>query len=212
MIYSNYNPNYESYKERNLYYKVFAGYLFNELLPAYEQRKKVFFELLLDQIDSDQHFTRGVDLGKPISDVLKELSEDNLHVSFDFHPKQVITGYPDHGEVSDIIIWGEKYFLSIEVKYLTDWSFKKDVKEVQSRLGDIQNHFHKTGTQVILIKEKKWLNNILKLNSPGSNLKLLKENEGNLKTPILFITWEQLSETIKDVTVKQYLMEQLKRE
>lgn len=212
MIFSGTNPQYESYKERNLYYKVFAAYLFNEFLPDYHQKKKAFFNLLMNQVNSDQHFARRVDLGKPIGEVLKELAADNLHVSFDFHPKQVISNYPDHGEVSDVIIWGDKYFLSIEVKHLTDWTYKKDIEEIQYRLGDLQNHFHKTGIQVILIKEKKWKNNILKLNSPGSNLKLLIKNEEHLRVPILFITWEQLSEIIKDVTVNQYLMEQLKRE
>ena len=29
----------ESHKERNLYYKIFAGYLFNELVPGLEERK-----------------------------------------------------------------------------------------------------------------------------------------------------------------------------
>ena len=32
----------ESYKERNLYYKIFAGYLFNELVPGNKKRKAAF--------------------------------------------------------------------------------------------------------------------------------------------------------------------------
>ena len=34
----------ESEKERNLYYKFFAGYFFNELVPIYEQRVTNFFK------------------------------------------------------------------------------------------------------------------------------------------------------------------------
>ena len=39
----------ESYKERNFYYKIFAGYLFNELIPGEENRKNQFIELLFYQ-------------------------------------------------------------------------------------------------------------------------------------------------------------------
>ncbi len=212
MIFTDFNLQNESYKERNLYYKVFAGYLFNELLPAYEQRKEDFFELLINQVNSDQHFARGVDLGKPISDVLKELSEDNLHVSFDFHPKQVIPNYPDHGEVSDVIIWGEKHFLSIEVKYLSDWTFKKDIEEVQCRIAEMSKQTKKKCIQILLIKESKWLNNMKKENQKGSNYALLKDNEQLLKVPLIVISWEQLLQIINDETVKQYLIDQLKRE
>ena len=47
---SNYTNNEfhirESYKERNLYYKIFAGYIFNELIPGEEERKNQFLNLL----------------------------------------------------------------------------------------------------------------------------------------------------------------------
>jgi hypothetical protein len=212
MIYSNYKPDYESYKERNLYYKIFGGYLFNELLPDYEKRKKIFFDLLTEQVSSDQHFAKTIDLGKPLLAVLNELSKDDLHVSFDYHPKQVISGYPDHGEVSDIIIWGKKYFISIEVKYLSDWTFEKDIKLVQSRVIDLGDHTDKKGIQVLLLKETKWLNNIAKQNQPGSNYKLLKNNEAKLKVPLLVITWEQILGLNDDPIVRRYLLNQLKRE
>ena len=39
------NEFQESYKERNLYYKIFAGYLFNELISN-NQMGKAFLEML----------------------------------------------------------------------------------------------------------------------------------------------------------------------
>ncbi len=211
MIFTNYDEIFESNKERNLYYKIFAGFFFNELLPGYEQRKKDFFDLLIDHLYSDQHFAKTVDLDKPLLEILKELSEDNLHVSFDFHPKQVITNYTDQGEVSDIIIWGDKYFISIEVKYLTDWTFKKDIGEVQNRIEYLGNKLNKKGIQVLLVKERKWLNNIAKLNQPGANLMKLKNNKHKLRIPLLVITWNQILKLIEEPKVKKYLLNQLDR-
>jgi hypothetical protein len=46
----------ESYKERNLYYKIFAGYLFNELIHGYEDRKNHFLELIRDTISKQDRF------------------------------------------------------------------------------------------------------------------------------------------------------------
>lgn len=46
----------ESYKERNLYYKIFAGYLFNELIPEYYERKTKFLKLLELKINLAERF------------------------------------------------------------------------------------------------------------------------------------------------------------
>ena len=43
----------ESYKERNLYYKIFAGYLFNEIIPGEEERKNSFIDLLRDTLKEE---------------------------------------------------------------------------------------------------------------------------------------------------------------
>lgn len=46
----------ESYKQRNLYYKIFAGYLLNEVIPGSEKRKKEFINLLKSIIAYDDRF------------------------------------------------------------------------------------------------------------------------------------------------------------
>lgn len=211
MIFTNFNADYESYKERNLYYKIFAGYFFNEILPDYKKNKEAFFNLLINLIGTEQHFNKPLDTDELLANALTKLSDENLHVSFDFHPKQVIKNYPDRGEASDIIIWGNKYFISIEAKYLSDWSYKKDIEEVQSRIEDLGKHVNKTGIQILLIKEEKWKNNNAKLNQPGSNLMLLKNNQDKLKVPVIVITWSQILELIEEPLVKKYLLNQLER-
>jgi len=117
----------ESYKERNFYYKVFTGYLFNELLPDYQKNKVAFFNLLTEQISGEQSFGKQSISDAKLTQILDELLFNDIHVSFDYHLVQMITDYPDRGEVSDIIIWGKDYFVSIEVKYLSDWTFEKDL-------------------------------------------------------------------------------------
>lgn len=42
----------ESYKERNLYYKILGGYFFNELIDGYDHRKKQFRKLLAGVTDN----------------------------------------------------------------------------------------------------------------------------------------------------------------
>ncbi len=76
---------FESYKERNFYYKVFVGYLFNELLPDYEKKKFAFFDLLKDKIGSKQYFSKpGID-NDSLSNSLHELALTDIKVSFDYH-------------------------------------------------------------------------------------------------------------------------------
>jgi len=211
MIFTNFDKDHESYKERNFYYKVFAGYLFNELLPDYKQNKAVFLKLLNDQIGKDRCFGNVVDKNK-FSEILNHLSTDELRVSFDFHTAQAKIKGADRGEMSDIVIWGKEFFISIEVKYLTDWTYAKDVETVQGRMFQIKNKFKlEEGIQVLLLKEKKWKNNIDKMNQPGSNLKDLRDNTKYLLFPLIVITWEQISEIIENQFVKEFISNQLRR-
>jgi hypothetical protein len=202
-----YDKDFESYKERNFYYKVFAGFLFNELLPEYQANKAAFFNLLINNDD-----TKMLKVGDiPLIQGLSELSENQIHVTFDFHPVQIIKKYGDRGESSDIMIWGEKYFISIEVKYLSDWTFDKDILAVQQRISDIGKMVKKEGIQVLLIKEKKLVNAKSKLNQAGSNLNELQKALNELKVPILIITWEQIKSLIPNEKVTMYIEMQLKR-
>jgi len=124
----------------------------------------------------------------------------------------VIKNYPDRGEVSDIIIWGKEHFLSIEVKYLSDWTYEKDIKEVQQRIIDLGKTTEKCGIQVLLVSEKKWKNNQSHQNQTGSNLASLIQNKESLKVPLIVITWEQLTEIISNQKVLDFIQAQLKRE
>jgi hypothetical protein len=202
-----YNEDLESYKERNFYYKVFAGYLFNELLPEYKANKAAFFDLLIRNEGAKKLKVGDTMLNQALS----ELSTNEIQVTFDFHPKQIIKDYSDHGESSDIIIWGDRYFISIEVKYLSDWSFKKDITEVQKRIMDVGNKVNKQGIQVLLIKETKFENAKSKLNQLGSNLNELQKAINELKVPILIITWEQIKGLIPTEKVTKYIEMQLER-
>lgn len=59
MIFDVDNGNFnhtESYKERNLYYKILADYLFNELMRGEEQRKTDFLQLLADTLNNPERF------------------------------------------------------------------------------------------------------------------------------------------------------------
>ena len=43
MLYDTSDQTFESEKERNLYYKIFAGYLLNERIPRWQDRLERFF-------------------------------------------------------------------------------------------------------------------------------------------------------------------------
>lgn len=200
----------ESYKERNLYYKLFAGYLFNELLPGYHQNKQSFFALLKDQLDQDQFGPDEIN-GKDLAAVLNDFAFSDIHVTFDYHLVQTDKTYKDRGEMSDILIWCDRYFLSIEAKYLSDWTYEKDIVKVQERIAYLEEEAVSKGIQILLIKEGKWTNNKKHLSHSGSNLSRLRENQGKMKAPVIIITWEQLMGIIPEKRVQAYLMKQLER-
>ncbi len=142
---------------------------------------------------------------------MNQLSFSEIQISFDYHLIQIDKGYEDRGEVSDIIIWGQKHFISIEAKYLSDWTYKKDIKEIQKRIVDLEKKINKKGIQILLIKEEKWKNNQKKLNQPGSNLQELIGVKDDLSIPLIVITWEQLVGIVEEPKVKGYILKQLKR-
>ena len=69
----------ESYKERNLYYKIFAGYLFNELIPGYLERKDGFFNLLTSLLKNPDRFSGSEE---NIKDILAESRKLDAHITF----------------------------------------------------------------------------------------------------------------------------------
>ena len=193
----------ESYKERNLYYKIFAGYFFNELIDGYENRVIQFLKLFSNR-DKKYYGDGEVDVFKTIGRELPTL------VTFDYHTSQVIklANGNDRGESSDILIWFKNLFISIECKYLTNPTVSKDITQVQDRIILLKEHFKMNGLQVILYKETKWENS--KKTNRKDSFRRKFENE-KFKIPCVILFWEDLLKIIDDINVKQYLQIQLER-
>ena len=152
----------ESYKERNLYYKFFAGYYFNELVPDESSRKIRFLEKLEEIIDmnsdrfkGDKVLTKGI---------LNGLKSKEIQVTFDYHSAQIIEEdkRDDRGEMSDVLLFTDSHFISIECKFLEDMKIKKDIETVQQRIVRVKNKISKGNEifpiQILLMVKKKWEN------------------------------------------------------
>ena len=131
----------ESEKERNFYFKFFAGYFFNELVESrteYEQRVRRFQDLLRRPPWPSE---------SPYKDLL--LDPDHLTVSFDLHEYLFDPAYraanisgSDLGEFADIGLYSEPdttapTMVAIEAKFFSTWKVQKDLVEVGERLERI---------------------------------------------------------------------------
>lgn len=195
--------NDESYKERNLYYKIFAGYFFNELILEYKIRKTEFFELLVETISIPGRFFGNKEKA---FNMLKKMQNEDLHVTFDFHPTQNrkndnTNDAFDRGEMSDILILSKTNMLSIECKYLSDVSYQKDVIDVQKRIIKFIKPNNLEPLQIFLLKREKW----------KKSIPIKAELDKKTDVPAIVISWEDLLLKIKDPKVNGYLREQLKR-
>ena len=186
----------ESYKERNLYYKIFAGYLLNELIEGYNERKIKFIELLKNKLNDNNLFFGNNVL---INQLLGKIGTEELHLTFDYHTSQIFED--NRGEMSDILITSSTSFLSIECKYLSNLNFEKDVIEVQARIKRYSEHMNKTPLQIILVKKQKW--------GYSKNMKISLNN--SIDVPIIVLFWEDIYLIIQDEFVKKYLEVQLAR-
>lgn len=191
------NPHiFESKKERNLYYKFFAGYLCNDLIPGWEERLK----RLVGKIQED---TKNNSFS---------LRPETTHVSFDNFSSQIFKR-ADRGEFADVFLmdWKEKYALAIEAKF-TDDPNGKDVinngeKNNYIRIKKLRDEkIFKNIVSVLLVTSsmKKGLEN--KLNSPRSNLKRLIAFNKTLDDveKIHLWTWEELIEICDEGKAKNY--------
>lgn len=91
----------ESYKERNLYYKIFGGYFFNELIDDCAKRKEQFINLIAAVSDNE----RVWDPENKVPSFLKNMAvEKDWGVTFDYHTAQVFQEdkREDRGEMSDV--------------------------------------------------------------------------------------------------------------
>lgn len=204
MLFSFGNSLLESEKERNLYYKFFAGYFFNELVPGCRDRLHYFATAVNDvaqrEIDS---------LDRPIT-----LSPQSTHVSFDCHA--YLFGYKeDRGEFADIMLHDteSKCLIAVEAKFLTNWSYEKDVRQNARRLDALREAFPDTLViQCLLVTENKWNNAAAMAAHKASNYSRLKPADVSIERhQVVPIFWDQLIEACGDSNVRAFFKQHLLR-
>lgn len=194
---------FESEKERNFYSKVFAGFIFNELVPGYTQRIIDFFTVLTAA--APQNFIGSKAPPIPTLDL------KSLRVSFDNHG-YLLEGYSgDNGEFADILIQdtANKVMIPIEAKLYDDWTYEKDIIENSIRHKEIQRLLPEvTIIPILLIKKDKWEDAKKHKHQPGSNYAKLAQSRENAFR-VLF--WEDLFPVFGDSPrAEQYVKERLK--
>lgn len=200
--------NNESYKERNLYYKLFAGYLFNELLEGADNRKSGFFQLLDGVLNSPARFKGDK---QKIHELISGIANEPVSVTFDYHSSQVIKSHrkEDKGEMSDVLLLSPSYLISIECKFLEDMKFGKDVEEVQDRISEVSTFFGRTALQVLLMKKSKWDEAEKLKNHKGSFY--TKFQQKKVAIPVIILFWDDLVSLISEPGVKSWLEKQIER-
>lgn len=225
----------ESYKERNLYFKIFAGCLFNELIPE-NNFPTLFFEKLKSKYEMTCN-EFGIFEDQTIKGMLDSLIRDfknrKIHVSFDYHIRQCAEPAKikeikeifediqepiaslNRGELADILISGTDAFVAIEAKSNEDWKFDKDIVENRKRITLASKIKHKKPIQVLLIKGAKWANSKGQINKDSSHYVKLKDfiREAQSSNFILLL-WEDILEIISKQknasAVSEYLSSILK--
>jgi hypothetical protein len=181
MIFELDNREFESEKERNLYYKFFAGFYFNELIPGYEVRVEGFYSLLRQPT---------YQVGDIPMDRL-QVPPKAVLVSFDNHPDRFFG--QQSGEFADILVHDSQngILVGIEAKYLDDWDYQKDIVKNSEKLASVGAEL---GTEVtllcLLVPRAKWENVVAMEAHPGSNFRRLKEHAGTASV----LLWEDFVE------------------
>lgn len=197
----------ESDKERNLYFKILGGCVFNELIPD-NKLGRIFIDKLISKYKCTCNEFR-TNISEDVVEKLHNfnLDFDSLHVSFDYYAYKAEESSSDKGELADIFISGSRPgFIAIEAKFKEDYIFNKDIVLNGNRIYEISELKSCFGAQVLLITNNKWLNSKRKSNQSGSNYNLLEEyitNEVN-KIPFILLLWEDVLEVIsKDKRMKK---------
>jgi hypothetical protein len=194
MIFNLSNESFESEKERNLYYKIFAGYFFNELISGWEKRLQDFQKLINDK-NSDSIY----------------LSPENTHISFDNHSYGLLSNdEKDRGEFADILIQDvkNKVIIAIEAKYLSDWEYEKDICKNKERIDKVKKKLgYNKSIQCLLLKQSKWEEAEKREKQTGSNYAKLKKN----KSSVTIVFWEEIIDLCDEGIVISYLKKQLNK-
>ncbi len=205
MLYNVSQHTFESHKERNLYYKFFAGYFLNPLVDTDGDRCKERLDALAKILQAPVWHTGDVLVPDTLS------TANHIHVSFDNHADQIKNLPVDKGEFADILIQGvdsngRDIFIAIEAKFLSRWKYEKDVIKVNRRIAAIRKALPSARVfRFLLLTEAKWNNVRKKRNQTGSQLALLEEWEGDLSV----ILWEQFTSACKNPRVNEWLLSQL---
>ena len=206
MIFEIENRKFESEKERNLYYKFFAGFYFNELiswhlsrLDGYSERMKDFYQLL-----KRPAFRVGED-----QMVGLQPSDNGVFVSFDNHIDRFDEDL--RGEFADVLIHdrANSLLIGVEAKYLDDWDYEKDIVENGKKLQSMARKLKAQKSLLcLLVTEAKWINVITKRGSKNSNFDRLRKH----RRPVAVIHWEMLN-SLNSVHphVRLYMIDQLQR-
>ncbi|MFC3914577.1 hypothetical protein ACFOSS_14065 [Pseudaeromonas sharmana] len=188
MIFSVNINAFESEKERNLYYKFFAGYFFNELIDGYSDRVSLMNEHLSMKSNNPIHLV-------------------NPAVSFDNHSYQLGIG-SDKGEFADILLHDPKSntMVAIEAKYLTNWSVNKDIESNLERINAIREKLNYEIHFYILVSKTKWASAEKMKNHKFSNYSKYIKYHSN-EAGVLF--WEDLVQLCASEQVRSYMVKML---
>jgi hypothetical protein len=186
---------FESEKERNLYYKVFAGYLLNEYVGGLETR-----------LDRLCHWISLAPVrGKSAPHIDLKLDLGTTHVSFDNHAYMFAELGADRGEFADILIHDResKTVITIEAKVHSDWTYAKDIAANDKRIERIEAHMPGTTfVPCLLLKKEKWEQAAQMQSHPQSNYRKFVEADGN-RFRVLF--WEELATWIDRPELKAFV-------
>jgi len=195
----------ESEKERNFYSKVFAGYYFNELIPGYETRLHRLTSLLKN--------TSTTTFNGPVTNSLK-FEKESTHVTFDFHG-YLLNEKTDRGELADILIEdiSNNSTVAIEVKFLSDWKFEKDIVTASKRLKALLDSKNVSSFVHVLLVTKSKLEGVKgAVNRADSQWKKLLDFKTDY--PIVVLTWEEIADIIdgpEGKLVKHFINEHVTR-
>jgi hypothetical protein len=201
LIYDFAETSFESEKERNLYYKIFAGYLFNELVPGYDSRVQAFFELL----------NNPVAVGQAAPSLPESLDPRNTHVSFDNHLYLFQQAKGDCGEFADILLhdFTSRTLVAIEAKLHSDWSHESDIVANQTRHSQLVDLLPTINVvPVLLLTERGWEHvKQRESNEQGNYRRFVDDPQCRYRV----ILWAQIASIIKERIVREFLYSQLSR-
>lgn len=201
----------ESYKERNLYYKIFAGYIFNEFVAGYAERKERFLDLICKQENNTNYYKT--------KQTIEKMKHEEIHLDFDHHACQICKelNNTDRGEFADILICSQSGLIAIEAKLYSNWTFDKDINSNRGRIEKVLEKLHnKHGNipdaiQVLLLSGVKLQRG---QNNHASQYYLMKQNMAGSDSALGFsiITWEDLCEKVITLPeVKELVKRQLNK-